>query len=71
MKVTELKAEAIFELVERAQSSIERAMLMRELMDDMGAPADIEILARKALECLSEVFDRLEDIKGHLTISGL
>lgn len=45
-------------------------MYAKELMDSMKAPSDAEILAREAVALLPEIFDKIEEAKTQLTISG-
>lgn len=70
MQFTKLKMEAILEHLQSAQDAVERAMYAKELMDSMKAPSDAEILAREAVALLPEIFDKIEEAKTQLTISG-
>lgn len=62
--------EAILGYLQSAQADIERALYAKELMDSMKAPSDAEILAREAVALLPEIFDKIEEAKTQLTISG-
>lgn len=70
MQYTRLKIEAVLAQLCSAQADIERALYARELMDSMGAPSDAQVLANEALGFLQTVFDKIEEAKAQLTISG-
>ena len=70
VQFTKLKIDGICALLTRAQAEIERAQYAKKLMDEMSAPADVERLAHEVGAQLAFVFDRIEEAKSQLTISG-